>query len=181
MGGAAKRRHALIVPRRLAEFRGAALYVDTVFLVGFVDAASPWHAASRTLFERAIAPPDAAIRLLTATLTVDELVFVLLQELVARPPYGITRSRSQYLAAHSEIVRELMAAVGPVVEGVLDLMQLEPVLPEDVAAMRREMAVTGMLPRDAIHLAVMRRLGIDSIASDDDGFERASGITLYKP
>ena len=47
--------------------------------------------------------------------------------------------------------------------------------------MRREMAATGTLPRDAIHLAVMRRLGITAIASDDEGFDRYSDITLFKP
>jgi predicted nucleic acid-binding protein len=47
--------------------------------------------------------------------------------------------------------------------------------------MRREMVATGTLPRDAIHLAVMRRLGITAIASDDDGFDRYTDITLFKP
>jgi predicted nucleic acid-binding protein len=168
------------VSRLLAEFSGGALYVDTVLLVGFVDAASQWHAAGRARFERSIAPVGP-IRLVTAALTVDEPVFVLLQELVARAPYGITRSRSQYLAAHPDVVRHLMTALDPVVDGVLGLVALEPVLPEDVAAMRQEMASSGMLPRDAIHVAVMRRLGLAAIASDDDGFERAAGVTLYKP
>jgi predicted nucleic acid-binding protein len=47
--------------------------------------------------------------------------------------------------------------------------------------MRREMMATGALPRDAIHLAVMRRLGVRAIASDDDGFDRYPDITLFKP
>jgi predicted nucleic acid-binding protein len=47
--------------------------------------------------------------------------------------------------------------------------------------MCREMIASGTLPRDAIHLAVMRRIGITAIASDDDGFDRYSDIILFKP
>ena len=64
---------------------------------------------------------------------------------------------------------------------LLAVISLEPVLPADIDAMRREMIATGTLPRDAIHLAVMRRLGLTAIASDDDGFDRSADITLFKP
>jgi predicted nucleic acid-binding protein len=111
----------------------------------------------------------------------DEVVFVLLQELVARPPMSVTRSRSQYLAEHPEVVRELMPQLDPSLTGMVELLSLEPVLPEDVAAMRREMTATGLLPRDALHVAVMRRLGLAAIASDDEGFDRCAGLTRYVP
>ena len=38
-------------------------------------------------------------------MALDEVVFVLLQELVARPPSGIARNRSQYLRDHPEVVK----------------------------------------------------------------------------
>jgi len=164
----------------LAAFQGTALYLDTMMLVAFVDTASPWHAASQQLFYRAI-DLTRPIRLVTATLTIDETVFTLLQELLLRPPYSVPRSRSQYLGAHPEIVRQIMAAVDYAVQRLLAIISLEPVLPTDINAMRREMIATGTLPRDAIHLAVMRRLGITAIASDDDGFDRYTDIILFKP
>ena len=74
-----------------------------------------------------------------------------------------------------------MIVVDPLVQDVERMISLEPVLPADISAMRREMVATGILPRDAIHLAVMRRLGITAIASDDDGFDRYTDITLFKP
>jgi predicted nucleic acid-binding protein len=168
------------VAQPLTAFRGSVLYLDTVILVGFMDTESPWHAACRQLLYHAIDPAHA-IRLVTATLTIDETVFVLLEELVQRPPFGVTRSRARYLRAHSEVVRELMASIDPWVQNWLSLVTLEPVLPEDIMAMRQAMLTTGLLPRDAIHLSIVRRLGIAAIASDDDDFDRYPDITLFKP
>jgi predicted nucleic acid-binding protein len=156
------------------------LYVDAMILAAFLDTVSPWHAASQHLFYQAI-EPTRPIRLVTATLTIDETVFALLQELLLRPPYSVPRSRSQYLGAHPEIVRQMMASVDYGLQRLLAILSLEPVLPADIDAMRKEMIATGALPRDAIHVAVMRRLGITAIASDDDGFEQHTGIILFKP
>jgi predicted nucleic acid-binding protein len=171
---------ALTVAQPLKAFQGSALYLDTVILVRFMDAESPWHAACRQLLYRAI---DHAhpIRLVMATLTIDETIFVSLGELVQRPPYGVTRSRGQYLRADPEVVQELMASVDSWVQNWLGVLSLEPVLPEDISAMRGVMKATGLLPRDAIHLSVARRLGIAAIASNDDDFERAADVILFKP
>jgi predicted nucleic acid-binding protein len=167
-------------PRPLASFDGDVLYLDAMILEGFLRPHSQWHAASRQLFERAL---DAArpIRLVTATLTIDEVVFVVLQELLLEPPYTVARSRSQYLSEHPVVVQELMAAIRAPVGGLLQLLALEPVTASDVADMTAEMAASGVLPRDAIHVAVMRRLGVTAIASDDDAFCRCAGIVLFKP
>ena len=74
-----------------------------------------------------------------------------------------------------------MATVDYWVQNWISVVSLEPVLPEDITAMRQVMLATGLLPRDAIHLSVMRRLGITAIASDDDDFDRYPDIALYKP
>lgn len=164
----------------LAAFQGTTLYLDTVFLVRAADFQAPGSQSCREFLTRAIDPANP-IALWTATLTIDETVFILLQEQIARPPYNVTRSRSQYLAAHPEVVRAMMPLVENELQPVLELVSLEPVLPADITAMCLEMRSSGTLPRDAIHLAVMRRLGIPAIASDDDDFDRYSDITLYKP
>jgi predicted nucleic acid-binding protein len=151
-----------------------------MLIAGFLDPLSPWHTAGRRLMERAL-DPTTGTRLVTAALTLDETAFVLIQELLARPPYGVTRSRSQYLQEHPEVVRRLAETVRDPLLGVLDLLDVEPVTHDDVAQMVEEMASSGTLPRDAIHVAVMRRLGITAVASDDDAFERCTGVDLYKP
>jgi predicted nucleic acid-binding protein len=180
MGVPEEYREDLTMAQLLASFQGNELYLDAMILAAFVDSALPWHAACRQLLYRAIDPVQP-IRLVTSALTFDEAVFVLLQEALPRPPYGITRSRSQYLQAHPEVVRDLMPSVDEAVEGLLTVVSLEPVLPADIAAMRQEMIATGRLPRDAIHLSVMRRLGITAIASDDDDFDGYPDISLFKP
>jgi predicted nucleic acid-binding protein len=180
MGVSEEHGEDLTMAQPLASFQGTVLYLDAMILAAFVDTVLPWHAACRQLLFRAI-DPAKPIRLITAALTLDEAVFVLLQELLSRPPYGITRSRSQYLRAHPEVVRNLMPSVDQAVDGLLAVVSLEPVLPEDITAMRREMIASGILPRDAIHLSVMRRLGITAIASDDDGFDGYPDIALFKP
>jgi predicted nucleic acid-binding protein len=164
----------------LASFQGATIYVDAMILDAFLDNQSPWHTSSRELFRRAIhgAP---RVRLVTATLTIDEMYFVLLERSLLRPPHNVTRSRGQYLRDHPDVVRRLVSVLEAPVRGLMRMLSLEPVLPEDITAMRQEMAATGRLPRDVIHLSVMRRLGIAAIASDDDDFDGYPDISLFKP
>ena len=73
----------------LADFQGDAIYVDTNVLVGLVDANSVYHLACAPFFRRAV-DPARPIQLFTATLTLDEVVFVLLQELVAWTPVALS-------------------------------------------------------------------------------------------
>jgi len=166
----------------LTDFQGDAIYLDANILVGLIDADSVYHHPCAAFFRQATGrtPP---IQLITSTLTLDEVVFVLMQELVARPPYAVTRSRSQYLHDHPEIVKTLMTQLDPLMEALSELVTLEPVTATDVKQMRQEMCSTGILPRDAIHLAVMKRLGLSAIASDDEGFDnyQDQGITVFMP
>ncbi|MBI3757177.1 MAG: type II toxin-antitoxin system VapC family toxin [Deltaproteobacteria bacterium] len=166
----------------LADFRGEQIYLDTNILVGLVDADSVYHSACEAFFQRTL-DPARPIQLVTCTLTLDEVVFVLLQELVAKPPYNVLRSRSQYLQNHPDVVKALMAQLAPLVDALFDLITFEPVIPADIRQMRQEMSATGILPRDAIHLAVMKRLELIAIASDDEGFDhyQHQGITLFLP
>ncbi len=39
----------------------------------------------------------------------------------------------------------------------------------------------GFLPRDALHIAIMRNYGITAIATNDPDFERAEGIRVWEP
>jgi predicted nucleic acid-binding protein len=164
----------------LADFQGDAIYLDTNVLVGLVDAESDYHTACAAFFQRVIVA-DRPIQLITATLTLDEVTFVLLQEILVREPYNITRSRSQYLHDHPDVVRVLMEQIAPLIEAICDFVMLEPVTAADIDQMRQEMQASGILPRDAIHLAVMKRLGLTAVASDDEGFDNRQGITLFQP
>lgn len=165
---------------RLADFQGRAIYLDTNILVGLIDAKSEYHQACAAFFQRAVASHHP-MTFYTATLTIDEVVFVLLQETLAREPYTITRSRSQYLHNHPEVVQALMRQIDPLLEALGDLVTLEPVTVADITYMRHEMQTYGTLPRDAIHLAAMQRLGLTAIASDDTGFDNRQDVHLFQP
>jgi hypothetical protein len=73
---------------RLADFQGEAISLDTNLLVGLVDAHSVYHPACVPFFQRAVEPTQP-IRLITTTLTLDEVLFILLQEMIARELYRI--------------------------------------------------------------------------------------------
>ncbi|HXG20605.1 MAG TPA: type II toxin-antitoxin system VapC family toxin [Methylomirabilota bacterium] len=132
--------------RPLADFQGELIYLDTNILVGLVDADSVYHSSCAAFFRRAL-DPTQPIQLVTCTLTLDEVVFVLLQELIAKPLYNVSRSRSQYLQDHPDVVKALMEQLDPLIEALFDLLLWEPVTPADIRQMRHEMRMTGVLPR----------------------------------
>ncbi|MBM2810350.1 MAG: PINc protein [Chloroflexi bacterium] len=117
----------------------------------------------------------------TASLTFDEVAIVLLQELVARPPFNVSQDRTRYLSRHPENVSQLMGTVSPLLSAASSVVDIAPVTGDDISAMTRAMGAYGMLPRDAIHLAVAQRLGITAIVSDDDVFDRVPGLMLFRP
>lgn len=164
----------------LSRFGGDIAYVDAVTLIAHLDQDHPIHEACDAFMARANDPAQP-VSLVTATLTLDEVVIVLLQELIARPPYAVGRDRVRYLGRHPETVKELAAVTSPIVRALSDRLQLEPVVPDDIHHMSQAMMQHGLLPRDAIHYSVARRLGITAFASDDDAFDGLPGIVLFKP
>ena len=74
-----------------------------------------------------------------------------------------------------------MPQIDPLVEALGDVVLLASVTAADIHEMRREMHSSGTLPRDSIHLAVMKRLGLTAIASDDEGFDNRRSIDLFMP
>lgn len=54
-------------------------------------------------------------------------------------------------------------------------------VPSSAAFAIFEVIKMGFLPRDALHIAIMRTYGIKAIATNDPDFERAEGIKVWKP
>jgi len=156
------------------------LYLDAMVLVAFIDRLAIGHESAARLLARA-SEPETRVQLVTATLTIDEVAFVLLEELVTREPFGVPRARSQYLGAHPEAVQRLATSIDEPLRAVLQLISVEPVVASDVSEMIREMGSTGLLPRDALHVSVMRRLGITALVSADQAFDRCADITRFAP
>lgn len=90
------------------------------------------------------------VRAKTSCLTMDELAWAVLR-------------RSDVKTA----VENCRAAMG------LRGLDISPVEYDDVWGMTREMAALELKPRDALHLATMRRLGEKTIVSEDPHFDKA--------
>ena len=76
--------------------------------------------------------------------------------------YGKARAREAIEVAHASFVSE-------------------PVLPEDVLDAARMDASPGLQARDLVHLATMRRLGLNIIVSSDRAFDQVAGIERLDP
>ena len=91
------------------------------------------------------------------------------------------------LVTHAEVLQEILHryvaidrrdAIGPCLDALLGVV--DEVLPIEVAdvlaAQRLVERIPAMSARDAIHVAVMRRHGIDDILTFDRGFDSIPGI-----
>jgi predicted nucleic acid-binding protein len=126
------------------------IFVDSNVPMYLVGAAHPHKSDARRLLERHIA---AGERLVT-----DAEVF---QEILHR--YVALRRRDAIDAAFQALL------------GVVD--EVVPVELEDVRVARNELRDQERLSaRDALHVAIMRRHGVDRILSFDTGFDRVEGI-----
>lgn len=83
----------------------------------------------------------------------------------------IQHKRIASLRRYESIVRDLLG-VGLTLEGATR---------EDFITAMDVQQRSGFLIRDALVIAICRRLGVHGIASPDSGFRRASGIDVYLP
>ncbi len=126
------------------------IFVDSNIPMYLVGAEHPNKAAARTLLERAITDHEI--------LVTDAEV---LQEILDR-----------YVAI------DRRDAIEPATAALLSVAdEVFPVERADVERARRLVLTTPLSARDAIHLAVMRRRGVDRILSFDRGFDGHEGIT----
>jgi predicted nucleic acid-binding protein len=165
------------MPKYLDEFVEGRIYVEAnVFLFTALADARYGPSALRFL-ERA---SGDEIELLTSTLTIDEVSFVALKAKLEEE-YGVARSQVLYLKRNPEVVKALASDVNQIVENVLGLTTLVEVNAQDIQQMRLYVEKVGLLPRDAIHLAVAHRLGLTCMASGDGDFDRVAWLARYAP
>jgi predicted nucleic acid-binding protein len=165
------------MPKYLDEFVEGRIYVEAnIFL--FTALADARHGPSALRFLERSSSDE--IELLTSTLTMDEVSFVALKAKLEEK-YGVTRNQVLYLKRNPEVVKALASDVNQIVENVLGLITLVEVNAPDVQKMQLYVREFGLLPRDAIHLAVAHRLGLTCIASSDSDFDRVAWLTRYAP
>ncbi len=126
------------------------IFVDSNIPMYLVGADLPNKGAARTLLERAITDGEM--------LVTDAEV---LQEILHR-----------YVAIDR---RDAIEPASAALLGVVD--EVYPVERADVERARRIVLGTRMSARDAIHVAIMRRRGVDRILTFDRAFDEVEGIS----
>jgi predicted nucleic acid-binding protein len=153
------------------------LYWDASFLVHATYPAGRYHQACYGFLER-LGSAENTLSCIS-TLALDETVFTLIRLKVIEdhPGQGFWDVYRQdpnailpYLGELRTLVRRLS------VDPRIRLVGTER---EDVFAALELMDDYACLPRDAMHLAVMSRLGIDSIVTTDDDYLPVDGLTLF--
>jgi len=125
------------------------IFVDSNIPMYLVGAGHPNKAAARVLLERAIT--DGEI------LVTDAEV---LQEIL-----------------HRYVAIDRRDAIGPATDALLGVVdEVFPVERSDVERARNLVLTTPLSARDAVHVAIMRRRGVDRILTFDRGFDGVEGL-----
>ena len=158
---------------QLSDFNGERVYLDTMLPYLLLRKAS---ADVRGFFDRLEQGEFIAF---TSVLMFDELAYRLLLALI-RDTYGsspLDRLRNQ----ETDLLSEFAPTVAELIQQVVRFPHLTvlDVLASDIAAMSAGMERYRLRPRDALHLAAMRRVECMHIASSDPHFDRIPHIRRY--
>lgn len=152
------------------------VYVDTNVLYMYLRA-DPAHLPTIERFLQRVVRGD--IIAYVSLLTMDELYYRLLLALVkehtGRNPLDVLRDDvSGTVARHSDAITTALRKLAGLPH--LTLVGVEPI---DFEEMLENITRFALLPRDALHITVLQRLGMSAIASDDTDFDRVAGIERH--
>ena len=150
-----------------------AFYVDTMVFYDHLRATEP---ATIAFFDRV---KQGDLFALTSVLTFDELAYRVL----------LAHIRDKYAGSPLDHLRhkeaQMIAEFYPSISPVLRRLQAFPnlatvdVTAADIAEMHRNILEYQLRPRDALHLATLRRAGCLQIVSHDGGFDRVPEISRF--
>src|SRR5215471_3825913 len=161
---------------KLDEFTSGAIYIDTNVWYMYLRADSAHQHILTTFLERVV---RGAIEAFVSILALDELFYRLLlarvKDATDRNPLEVLRTDlAGAIATHSDLIdaalRKLMS---------LPHVHLVSAETADFSGMLNSIRVYGLLPRDALHVTIMQRLGLRAIASDDTDFDRVATLTRH--
>lgn len=161
---------------RADELTVGRVYGDANLLYMIVRPPAQVETVLRVFVERLIQGP---IELYVSPLTLDEALYRLLlarvREVHGGSPLNLLRANSQMLL--KSLGSEVVAALQQVLQ--LPHIYLVGIEATDSHQMLHNMEQHAMMPRDALHLAVLQRLELQDIVSDDADFDRVPGLQRH--
>ena len=153
------------------------LYWDASFLVHATYPAGRYHRECYAFLERLGSVGDTLSYV--STLALDETLFTLIRLRVVEDHPGrgfweVYRENHQVIQSYLEELRALVERLST--DPRIRLVGTEQ---GDLSAAMDYMDRYAFLPRDAMHLAVMARLGIDGMVTTDDDFVPVDGLCLF--
>jgi predicted nucleic acid-binding protein len=161
---------------KLDELVSGALYVDTNIWYMYLRTDPVHQQTLTTFFGRVV---RGAIEAFVGILVLDELFYRLLlarvKDATGRNPLEVLRADLPgAIVTHGDAIdtalRKLMA---------LPHVHLISVETADFYRMLESIKAYGWLPRDALHVTVMQRVGLTVIALDDTDFDRVVTLTRH--
>jgi len=161
---------------KLDELSRGSVYVDTNILYMYLRVDPAHLSAIKAFLSRII---GGQIEAFVSILVLDELFYRLLlarvKETTDRNPLDVLReNQSKAIAAHSDAIAAALRKLT-----LLPHINLVGVDNTDFNRMLENIQTFFLLPRDALHVAIVQRLGLNQVASDDGDFDRVKGVERY--
>ena len=161
---------------KLDEVDRGSIYIDTNILYMYLRVDPAHLSAIKSFLSRII---RGQVEAFVSIAVLDELFYRLLlariKEATARNPLDVLReNQDEAIAAHSDVIGVALRKVAH-----LPHINLVGVDTADFERMLENIETFSLLPRDALHVAIVQRLGLNGIASDDVDFDRVKGIERH--
>jgi len=161
---------------KLDKLDGGSVYVDTNVLYMYLRS-DPNHIPVIKTFLRRVVRGE--INAHVGLLVLDELFYRLL---LARVKDSTNRNPIDVL--REDLVRIIKEYSGPIEMAIRKLiflphMNISGIETTDLDRMMNNIKTFSLLPRDALHVATMQRLGLTDVASDDMDFDRVEWLTRH--
>jgi len=161
---------------RLDEIARGKVYVDVNVFYMYLRPDPAYLPIIRGFLGRIV---QGDIEAYTSILTMDELFYRLLlariKDVYQRDPLQVLREDAS--GAIAGCGSEIGVALRRLVR--LPHLHLAAVTEDDFPQMLGNITAFGLLPRDALHIAVMQRLGLNEIATDDADFDRVHWLQRH--